>query len=74
MMWVNYFVSPVWPTYQLARWPEVLMSCDCMLTAIDRDDGPGDAARAVADQERSESADVGDVYQLVLRRAGGLRG
>jgi hypothetical protein len=39
------------------------MSCDCMLTAIDRDDGPGDAARAVADQERSESADVGDVYQ-----------
>jgi hypothetical protein len=45
-----------------------------MLTAIDRDDGPGDAARAVADQERSESADVGDVYQLVLRRAGGLRG
>ena len=49
------------------------MSCDRVLTAIDRDGGPGDAARAVADQKRSQSADVLNVDKLVLRRSGGFR-
>lgn len=49
------------------------MSCDRVLTAIDRDDGPGDAASTVADQERSQGADVLNVDKLVLRRSGGFR-
>ena len=44
-----------------------------MLTAIDRDDGPGDAARAIADQERSQGADVLNVDKLALWRSGGFR-
>ncbi len=50
------------------------MSCDRVLPAIHGNDRAGDAACAVADQERRQSADVIDVDQLVLGRSGGLRG
>jgi hypothetical protein len=43
------------------------ISCQ-VLPAIDGDDGAGDAAHAVADQERSQSAHVVDVHQMVVRR------
>jgi cytochrome c553 len=45
-----------------------------MPPAIKRDDGSGDAARAVANQKRRQSANVIDVPQLVLGRSSGLRG
>jgi hypothetical protein len=54
--------------------PEVSLSCDQVLPAIDRDNRTGDVARAIADQERSQSAEVVDVHQLVVRRSGGLSG
>jgi hypothetical protein len=42
-----------------------------VLPAIDWDDRPGDMARAVADQERSQSANVVDIHQMVARCRGG---
>jgi hypothetical protein len=54
--------------------PEVSLSCDQVLPAIDRDNRTGDVARAIADQERSQSAEVVDVHQLVVLRSGGLSG
>ena len=50
------------------------MSCDRVLPAIHGNDRACDAARAIAVQERSQSADVVDVHQLVVRRSGGLSG
>ena len=49
-------------------------SRDNVLPAIHRDNSAGDPARAVADQESCQGANVFNVHQLVLGRGSGLHG